>query len=544
MTLQPAKGLSQRLSQGHAAEHPQALAGTLLPAVLRCWRQVLGHGARPLHADSHLFEAGGDSLQLARILSRLQQQFGLQIRMQDAVQVMTPRRMARWCARCLANSPGRPLPAVAEEPRDLAIPFAGYPATANQRGLWLAEAIAGSCGLYNTAVQLHLDGELDVAALEQGLRQLLHQYPVLRSRFRHAPGQQLHAEIAAVPAQILTVEAQSATPALLETLAAQPFELARGPLWRFYLLRQGRLSHTLLICLHHAVTDAWSGRLLLQQLARHYNTMRGSAQLPALQAAAGVDTAWLQFCLAEQQLHSAEPDQALHAYWGARLAGVSGRQVAPGAARHWPFRMQQQVLQLPATAVAATAGCSPFIGLIAAFRQALHAVMGVSDCCIAIPVANRRTRAQEQSAGYYTNLLPAYDTLVPGEAGVRLLRRLQTHFLQDLDNLQLPFATLVQRLRPPLLASGNAWCDVLFVLQNQPAARVHFDGLRHRLQVIPAPYGQFPLKLEISRYHDQWMCTLEHAPECYDAAFAADLLTRFAAALVRLSAQLRGARDG
>jgi len=536
MTLQPANGHSPALLQEHA--------GALLPAVLRCWREVLGHGARPLHADSHFFEAGGDSLQLARLLLRLQQQFGLQIRMQDAVQVMTPRRMARWCARLAANSPGRPVPAVAEEPRELALPFAGYPATANQRGLWLAEAIAGPCGLYNTGVQLHLEGELDVAALEQGLRQLLHQFPVLRSCFRRAVGQQLFAEIAAVPAQILTVEQQSAMPSPLEALVAQPFELAQGPLWRFCLLRQDRCSHTLLLCLHHAVTDAWSGRLLLQQLARYYNAVRGAGQLPVLPAAPVVDTAWLQFCLAEQQLHAAEPDQALPAYWGARLASVTGQQGALGATRHWPFRMQQQVLQLPAAAVAASAGCSPFIGLLAAFRQALHAVTGISDYCIAIPVANRRTRAQEQSAGYYTNLLPAYDTLVPGEAGVRLLRRLQTHFLQDLDNLQLPFATLVQRLRPPLLASGNAWCDILFVLQNQPAARVHFDGLRHRLQVIPARYGQFPLKLEISRHQDQWLCTLEHAPVLYDAAFAAALLAQFADALARLSAQLRGARAG
>ena len=71
---------------------------------------------------------------------------------------------------------------------------------------------------------------------------------------------------------VLTVEEVSEADALrcAVTLAALPFDLARGPLLHAALLRFAPEEHALLVTLHHLVTDGWSMSILIRELAELY----------------------------------------------------------------------------------------------------------------------------------------------------------------------------------------------------------------------------------------------------------------------------------
>src|SRR6185295_12166762 len=56
--------------------------------------------------------------------------------------------------------------------------------------------------------------------------------------------------------------------------AAQPFDLARGPVVRMKLLQLDEKEHVLLRTMHHIVSDGWSEGIFNSELAALYEAFR------------------------------------------------------------------------------------------------------------------------------------------------------------------------------------------------------------------------------------------------------------------------------
>src|SRR6185295_18211622 len=92
------------------------------------------------------------------------------------------------------------------------------------------------------------------------------------------PVQVIDPPLAGVAGRLPVIDLSALPPALREgegeglarAEALAPFDLARGPLARFSLLRRAAEDHVLLLTLHHVVADGWSMGVLLRELAEHY----------------------------------------------------------------------------------------------------------------------------------------------------------------------------------------------------------------------------------------------------------------------------------
>ena len=144
--------------------------------------------------------------------------------------------------------------------------------------------------LYTVQIMLGLDGPLDSEALRVAAEALLERHANLRASFVHEglsrPVQVIVAEVALPwsevdlsglgPAQCAERLAQ-----LLAQERALRFELGRGPLVRFSLIRLGLNQHRLLLSNHHLVMDGWSLPVLVRELFELYGHRGGqSAALP------------------------------------------------------------------------------------------------------------------------------------------------------------------------------------------------------------------------------------------------------------------------
>src|SRR6185312_348190 len=83
-------------------------------------------------------------------------------------------------------------------------------------------------------------------------------------------------DLAALPAAARGAEALR----LAAADAALPFDLQRGPLYRFTLLRLEAGEHVLLLNIHHACSDGWSIRVLARELAVLYRAFAASEPSP------------------------------------------------------------------------------------------------------------------------------------------------------------------------------------------------------------------------------------------------------------------------
>jgi acyl carrier protein len=484
----------------------------LLERVLATWGEVLERQRVALTADSNFFLSGGDSLDLLRILVRIREGLGVALDIYDVAHFSTPRKMARRCAELAAR---RGLPAVL--PHDeLQTPDAdSYPCSAGQTALWFAELASDASGLYNTAVVLQWSGALQVAALTSALNEVLARHEILRTRLQFDIGTQRLLAIV-VPEQIVVLEpaVMSAASASehLQAVAALPFDLERGPLWRFQLVMVGPLEWWLLLCLHHTVMDGWSGTVLLRHLAEAYNAALHGRPDPRC---ASTEREFHLFCLWERPVQEADLR-----WWRKYLRGADRlRSWPPVGSKRWPFDMACQTqaldtdLQERVRTAARAGGVMQSAFFLAALRLALRALAGIDELCIGMPASVRTSSAQEEGVGYFVNLLVMRQRIATGMDARAVLHAVQHNCSELLRRRHVAFPELVRVLEPALLPSGNPWCDVLFAFQNLPAAVPAFGGMHTDLEILAPGRGQHPLKVELLHADAACICRIEYARE-------------------------------
>ncbi|WP_230686333.1 non-ribosomal peptide synthetase [Catellatospora vulcania] len=177
-------------------------------------------------------------------------------------------------------------------------------------GVWFTEQAAVAGTAYHMALGVWLDGELDRHALGEACAAVVARHPVLGSAVA------LDGDLPRlVPAaEKITLSDAPHSAARVREEIARPYDLSRGPLARFLLLREAPTRHLLLFTAHHLVFDGMSKDLLLADLAAAY---RGD-ELGPLPATASVESD-------ERALDSAR------AYWARHWAGP-GEAVLPDLA--------------------------------------------------------------------------------------------------------------------------------------------------------------------------------------------------------------------
>ena len=201
-----------------------------------------------------------------------------------------------------------------------------------QERFWLADRFQPGSPVHNIALALHLNGELDIQALDRSLAEIVRRHESLRTTIRDeagepwqvvAPAGDLRASAGGLPLTVLTLRGSPAEHAaelarLLAQEAHRPFNLALDPLLRAALFRITAQEHTLLIVVHHIIFDAWSQTLFLSELAALYAAFSAGrpSPLPDLPLQYADFTLWQRRRLAgpllEEQL----------SYWRRQLRGA------------------------------------------------------------------------------------------------------------------------------------------------------------------------------------------------------------------------------
>jgi len=143
-----------------------------------------------------------------------------------------------------------------------------------QQRLWFIGQLEGPSAIYNVPVVLRLDGDLDAAALEAALADVIGRHEVLRTVYPDVDGQPYQRvlgmdelgwrlEIAEVREEDL--------PGAVATAAGGPFDLATQAPIRARLLAVAPGVHVLAVVLHHIATDGWSEAVFAHDLTLAYS---------------------------------------------------------------------------------------------------------------------------------------------------------------------------------------------------------------------------------------------------------------------------------
>ncbi|WP_431194437.1 amino acid adenylation domain-containing protein [Pseudomonas synxantha] len=503
-------------------------------------------GGAVVKVDDNFFaDLGGHSLMALRLIESLQKRFSIQLPLRVIFEAPTVRGIAeRVALAMLENSPAISQP-VARSAREGLLPLS----FAQQR-LWFLSQLHPDSALYNIPVAVRLDGRLDPAALQQALTAVVERHEALRTTFPLAQDlayQHIHpAQVCALPLIDLTAEPEderlARSQALVRQEAAQPFDLANGPLLRTQLLKLDDQQHILLLTMHHIVSDAWSAGVLTQELSQLYADFsqgRASSLVP-------LEIQYADYALWQREhLQGARLDEQL-TYWKQTLDAAPALLELP-TDRPRPavqsYRGHTVACEIDADltvrikALGQQHGTTLFMTLLASYGVLLQRYSHQHDLVIGSPIANRNHPGIQPLIGFFVNTLALRLRIDGQQAFTDLLAQVREHTLNAYAHQDLPFEQLIEELKPVRSLAYSPLFQVMFAVHNAPAGELVADGLTFQGVEAPATLAKFDLSLGVTEVNGCLQATFEYSTDLFDQARIERMAHHWLAMLEQLTQQ-------
>ncbi|WP_052022625.1 non-ribosomal peptide synthase/polyketide synthase [Ralstonia solanacearum] len=518
----PAPETGAYASQAYAA--PQGETETELA---RLWGELLKH--ERVGRTDHFFELGGHSLLAVRTVTAMRQAFGVDIAVRDLFAHPVLKDLAGHLQRAARVD----LPAISKAERGAQVPMSFA-----QRALWFLAQIDGISQVHLVPIGVQLRGNLDRPALRRALDRILARHEALRTTFALVDGHPVQRIVPAHEARFLLAETdlrQHAHPhdELARLIALEcdtPFDLGTGPVIRGRLIRQDEAAHTLLVTLHHIVTDGWSVGVFLRELGALYNAFSQAQDdpLPAL----GLHYA--DYSLWQQRWMESDALQAQAAYWKTMLADAPEQLELP-TDHPRPLRRAYAGALLDVTldatltaglkALSQRHGTTLFMTLLAGWAVLLSRLSRQRDVVIGTAVANRGHAEVEPLIGFFANMLALRIDLDDAPSVGALLRQVKARAIAAQQHEDMPFEHVVELTRPTRSLARNPLFQVVFVWQNTPEETLTLTGLTATpLRMETRTTAKFDLTLALQETGDRISGGIEYAT----ALFEPDTIARFA----------------
>ncbi|PMB49545.1 non-ribosomal peptide synthetase, partial [Fischerella thermalis CCMEE 5205] len=487
------------------------------------WAEVLGIQKVGIH--DNFFELGGHSLLATRVISQLRQVFKVELPLRCLFNQPTVAGLAKEIEKATKADLGLEIPPIQRISRtaDLPLSFA-------QQRLWFLAQLEPDSPFYNIIDAVHLQGQLNLAALEQSFNEILRRHEALRTNFKTVEGQPV-AFISSVTSQLLTVIDLAELPAaqretkvkqLALAEAQQPFNLETDTLLRVKLLRLGEQEYVILLTMHHIVSDGWSTSVLMHELATLYQAFchRQPSPLPEL------PIQYIDFAAWQKQWLTGEVLESQLAYWRQQLHGAPAVLELPTdhprpavqsfrGATH-SFRLSpEQTIALKT--LSQQEGSTLFMTLLAAFKTLLYRYTGNNDIVIGSPIANRNHREIEGLIGFFVNTLVLRTDLSGNPSFRELLRRVREVALGAYAHQDVPFEKLVEKLQPQRNLSYTPLFQVMFVLQNAHSLEIELPSLTLSTLESDSGTAKFDLTLYMAETASGMIGNVEYNTDLFEA---------------------------
>ncbi|MGW0636130.1 non-ribosomal peptide synthase/polyketide synthase [Nocardia salmonicida] len=511
---------------------------------------VLGFPAdREVGLDDDFFALGGNSLNATQVAARLGAALDTQIPVRLLFDAPTVADLAHRCT-ALRGTGGRLELTTRERPQRI-------PLSAAQRRMWflnryLADVDGIGDAVDNIPVALRLTGDLDIAALEAALTDVVTRHETLRTSYPDSPegAEQLisdTAELTLRPEAITEAE----LPERLLSCAAVRFDLTTEiPLRAALFVVNG--DHVLVLVVHHIAADGFSlGPLAADLMAAYAARREGTAPTWAPLPIQYADyTLWQHENLGDAA-DSGSSAHAQLAFWRHGLAGLPEQldlptdrpRPAESTYRGAVHRFQiDSDLHSELRELARKHEATLFSTVHAALAVLLARLSGGSDIAIGTPVAGRGEAALDGLIGMFVNTLVLRTQIDPRVEFETALDAVRAGDLDALSHADIPFEQVVDAVDPARAGNRHPLFQVALVLQNFTVPALEAAGLRVEPVDFDAAVAKFDLQFTVGESDDidgranGMSIEIAYATDLFDEGSVAVLARRFTQVLAAVVA--------
>ncbi|MEV0048796.1 amino acid adenylation domain-containing protein, partial [Nocardia rhamnosiphila] len=489
-------------------------------------------GVERIGADDDFFALGGNSLIATQVAARL----GAALDTTVPVRMLFEASTVAALAAAAESATGRgDLPVLAARERPERVPLS----LAQQR-MWFLNQFDTDSAAYNLPVAVRLTGDLDIAALEQAVADVVGRHETLRTVYPAQDGRpyQLVLPVGEVAPDLtaVAVPADELRARAIEVMSAGFDVSAEVPL-RVALFHPGGDEYVLVFVMHHISADGWSmGPLTRDLVAAYASRAAGSAPVwspPAVQYA--------DYSLWQREVLGSEDDPASLVsaqadYWRRALAGLPDELNLPGdrprptvrsvVGGTVPFEIDAE-LHRAVSRLAAEHNATVFMVVHAVLALLLARLSATDDVAVGTPIAGRGEAELDDVVGMFVNTLVLRSHVRGGASFAEFLAATREADLQAFAHADIPFERLVELVDVERSTARHPLFQVALSFENLPPADFELPGLRVGAVDFDIDPAKFDLSLRITESDSGLAAAFSYARDMFDEDTVGVIASRF-----------------
>jgi hypothetical protein len=351
-------------------------------------------------------------------------------------------------------------------------------ASVEQEQIWIHAELAGTKPVYVEPVTVHYRGVLDVEALRRSLAVFIQRHSAWRTTFELRDGELFQIIRPQINLPLPFLDLSSLPQAVRERRALKlasydaftPFDLSRGPLLRWRLIRISSEEHRLYVTLHHIIFDGVSlYKIFLPELAALYRAYAGGVDpdLPEPTIDYPDYAEWHRHHMKDAAIASQLE------YWEESLANLPELELRPDYPRNGvqSFRGSMERFLVPREIadsmqeIARRTNSTLFMVLTALIAVVLNDRTGSADIPIGSAASGRKWSETENVVGLFLNTIVLRVDVSGDPSFIQLVERVREVAISALSRDEVPFSTVVQKIAPQRDGSRHPLFQVMFSLE-------------------------------------------------------------------------------
>ncbi|MDD5923861.1 MAG: condensation domain-containing protein, partial [Clostridia bacterium] len=428
----------------------------------------------------NFFDIGGDSLKAIELISNLEKQ-GYHTDTKTIFDCDTVKELAQRLT-------------VADTEVEI-FDFSGdIPATDAQMRVYTAQSMQENSATYNVPYVFKAD-EVDIERLQASVNELIDRHEILRTHFENKDGSII---------QVIDDTAECKVECLDNgniTEFVRPFDLSKAPLFRV-----GVYENTVMIDMHHIITDGSSMPVFFRELnelymGRELNNTPVPYKRFAVESLDHTESEqyWLSVYTDELPVLEINTD-----FKRGQKQSFNGSAIYDTV----DIELHNQIL-----AFCKEQNITPYVFYMAAFNILLSKFSGNEDIVVGVPISGRDAKYLD-TIGMFVNTIALRNKPVGTKTVLEFLQEVKENSVNAINHQDYPYGELVKKLdihKP----GRNPLFDVMFAYQSEQMTDVVFRDKKAELLPVPITTSKYDFTFNVMPRETDVVIMVEYCTDLY-----------------------------